>query len=1130
MAAELVETLRALQSNDNNLRSAAEKRFSDAKTNQPAPTVAALFQVLAEAQVDLPVREQAAVLLRQALGKLRDAGSTWEKLGAPAQAESKAMLLQRLEAEKDGKVRKKVADILQSLGNQLIDIEDGARPNNLPDWPELLPSLMKLVMDSSKEGGLRADALWTVKELLATIWPVMVANQTQTTEVLRSCLGDAHEGVQANAASMLCELVDNVEAKNERSCFAPLIPGICTALQRLADGSDTTLLNGVLQSMEGTANSIDFFKDAVASGLMPLLTTLAKSHKQDDTRRLALEVIASFIEGKPKAMSKVPGFIEQTVNICVQFLMELNDDVEEWAAEDDDEAEDEDMFTNGKEVIDRLSGAMAKAEKFPQVMEVLKPAIATLFQGTNWKQSVAGMALISQIAEYVDDDVTITQMIAAIHAQLGASHVRVRHAAWSALAQFSQDHDETMTSEELTNQLLPCFLKGLDDPNQRVLSRCMEAFQLYGQAVERELLEPFVPPMMEKLGQKLQCKEVAIQKKAVTYIAVLAGQMEDGFAPYYGALMPIFKQLISTMVHRTEERMLLGKTFECVSLLAKAVGPAGFRADAEVIMQAMIQAAQAPNLPSNDPVKEYMMQASQRICFTMKGDFLPFVPHILPGILEKFTLAPKELTTETRQGIDDDDEVNLTLMKGEDGKMKVMVMSTSEMEDLQNAIECVNTFVEELGKMYAPFVAQTAQALLPVFDFSMGEEIRDLAFETWGELCSAARDSGQGQVLTQLVHEFLNRILPALEATAPGPVDAEALKTRADGVTACLKKAGNGVLSADQVKHIGQVAMAAISASFVRREEEKKTQAKAGAEAADEEEPQGEDDDDELDLRVACCEIQGALMQGHPEEFMAQLLSQCMPLVQKLIQPSVAVEDRKLAVFVACDMLAHLGNRITGQWPHFMPQLMKDVMHENADIRQPACYGMSLAAKNPAFAEVAVDAAKTLAQVVSQSRSRAKKKSEKPAQAAADNAESALAEILMNHSAALGAGAPELWKVWVQGLPCQMDEEEGKKNHEILLQMVQQEKVEVVGQAGANLAQVLAIFVEVYKTDMANDTTSTGIGELVLKVPQANLEQLAGQMKEKQRKKLMRIHREALEKQQQPAGGQSAAFSPPPRT
>merc|ERR1719471_2679815 len=101
----------------------------------------------------------------------------------------------------------------------------------------------------------------------------------------------------------------------------------------------------------------------------------------------------------------------------------------------------------------------------------------------------------------------------------------------------------------------------------------------------------------------------------------------------------------------------------------------------------MIDSTQIPNLPSNDPVREYMLEASQRICVTMKADFLPFVPHILPAILEKFTLAPKELNSENVAAIDDDADVNLALVPSSNGKMKMRVMRTSEMEDLQNAID-----------------------------------------------------------------------------------------------------------------------------------------------------------------------------------------------------------------------------------------------------------------------------------------------------------------------------------------------------------------------------------------------------------------------------------------------------------
>jgi len=1105
--ADFVETLRALQNNDNAIRSAAEKRFSDARAQQPAPTVAALFQVLAEQQVEEPVREQAAVLLRQCLGQLREEGSTWSKLGEAAQTECRAKLLQLLVVEPLAKVRRKVADIVQSLGNQLIDIDDSTRPQNIQAWPELMPALMQVVLDGTKDAGLRADALWAVKELLASIWPVMLGNSAQTLQVLQTCLADASPVVQGNAASMLCELIDSLETRADRAVFTPLIPGLCTALERVAGGGDAKLTNSLLQSMEGTANSVDFLKDSMAGQLMPLLRTIAKSHAEEDTRRLALEVLISFGEGKPKAMSKVAGYIELTLDISVGFLMELNEDLQAWAEEEDDEAEDEDNFTNGKEVVDRLCRCMHKVDMFPQVLATLRPVLASFIQSSDWKQLVAGITVISQIAEYVDDEPTVGQMAAGVQAQLRASNVRVRHAAWGALAQLAEDHEEFVAGEVLSQQLLPEFLQGIDDPCRRVAARCMEAFQLYGQAVERELLEPFVQPMMEKLGQKLQTSQLSVQRQSITFIAVLAGQMEDGFAPYYGPLMPVLKQLVQAVLHNPEERTLLGKAFECVSLLAKAVGPAGFRADAEGIMQAMTQAAQVPNLPSNDPVKEYMMQASQRICWTMKADFLPFVPHILPGVLEKFTLAPKELNAETRDGVDNDEEVNVTLVQGQDGKVKLMVMSTSEIEDLQNALECVHTFVEELGKLYAPFVAQTAQALLPVFEFSMAEQIRDLAFETWGELCRAARDGGQPEVLTQLVHEFLNRILPKLEAD--GSEDAEALKTRADGVKTCLNKAGPGILSAQQVRHIGQIAMNALAASFKRVEAEKSA-AKPNA-PDEEEEADGEDEEEEPALQIACCEVMGALMQHHPDIFVAEGLPLCLPLVQQLIQPSVPEVNRKLAVFLACDMLEHLETRVTGQWPQFMPQVLQDVLHRSPELRQPACYAVSLAAKNPAFAQFAAETAATLVKVITESRGRAKKKSEKPAQAAADNALSALAEVLVHHQQSVAASEAQMWAVWLQGLPCQEDDEEGKRNHGRLLQMVVAERREVVGDAGANLPQVLSIIVDVYKTDMASEETSKGIGQLVVKLGEERLKQFAGQLKEKQQKKLMRIHREALQ-------------------
>jgi len=146
---------------------------------------------------------------------------------------------------------------------------------------------------------------------------------------------------------------------------------------------------------------------------------------------------------------------------------------------------------------------------------------------------------------------------------------------------------------------------------------------------------------------------------------------------------------------------------------------------------------------------------------------------------------------------------------------------------------------------------------------------------------------------------------------------------------------------------------------------------------------------------------------------------------------------------------------------------------------------------------------------VTQSRSRAKKKSEKPAQAAADNALSGLIAILQAHKDAMGNAQEELWNVWLQGLPCQEDEEEGVKNHKLLLKFVMEERIEVLKQAASNFPKVLALLVDQYKTNMVDDETNAGIRQLVLNLGQAKLEQFATGLSDKQKKKLLRVHREA---------------------
>merc|ERR1712190_605564 len=102
------------------------------------------------------------------------------------------------------------------------------------------------------------------------------------------------------------------------------------------------------------------------------------------------------------------------------------------------------------------------------VLSVMQPAIVQLFQQGEWKSIVTGLSLLAQIAEYVDEEATVAQMLQAVMGQLRSEHPRVRYCAWIAIMQFSIDRKEVVANDSNIGPILDAISVGLDAPCQRV--------------------------------------------------------------------------------------------------------------------------------------------------------------------------------------------------------------------------------------------------------------------------------------------------------------------------------------------------------------------------------------------------------------------------------------------------------------------------------------------------------------------------------------------------------------------------------------------------------------------------------------------------------------------------------------
>merc|ERR1712190_226210 len=109
------------------------------------------------------------------------------------------------------------------------------------------------------------------------------------------------------------------------------------------------------------------------------------------------------------------------------------------------------------------------------------------------------------------------------------------------------------------------------------------------------------------------------------------------------------------VMHSTgeKENRLRGKAFECMSLLGIAVGKERFLPDAR---EAIAEMMKTP-LEADDVQREYIKEASERICQCLKKDFAPFLPNLLPGILKSLQLSDLAEACPTKPGgqaVDDD--------------------------------------------------------------------------------------------------------------------------------------------------------------------------------------------------------------------------------------------------------------------------------------------------------------------------------------------------------------------------------------------------------------------------------------------------------------------------------------------
>lgn len=1038
---EFANLLNLLNSTDNVARNNAESVLDqmDAKIK-----LSFLLQAMATAQLSVEIRSLAAILARRQLRNHYE--KSFEEVSPTDKAQVKSQLLELMSRETIREIRLKMAEVVSALAEKQMDAQkDENTVGCQQEWPELCQFI---VMNSNSDSSALRECCLRILSNVPTVFcssavsgegdvPLTEADKASfqaVCQLLQRGFTDSDIGVKLGACKAFHSVTTNFDDEefmvHALKTLVPLfLQTVADSLK--ADAGDSTALTILVELCDDSA---DVMRPNLVHILELCYTILSNESLDESQRHLALESMISLSERLPAAMRKAGHrFIDPLCQTMLKMMTDLEDE-EDWAQADEPEEDDEmSNAVTGETSLDRFACALGGK----QVLDVIVRLVPQMLRSTNWRERHAGLMAISACGEGCHKNMqqVLGSIIDTVTPMLGDPHPRVRYAACNALGQMSTDFSPKLQKQHHA-KVLPALMRVLDDTaNPRVQSHAAAAMVNFCESCPKSILNNYLEQLVAKLEQVMTARfqdlvahgKKMVLEQVVTTVAALADAVEDSFTVHYDRFVPGLKYIIQNAI-QPELRLLRGKTIECLSLIALAVGKERFMPDSREIIELLLKAqTESQDFSADDPQMSYMISAWARICRLLGPDFQPFLPSVMGPLMKVAASEPEcSIYDEDDESIPDEGTGDWTTLKLSDNQN--FAINTSGIEDKATACNLLVCYAKEIKQGFLPYVEEVARLMIKLSKFYFSDEVRVASAEIFPHLLEIAAFNGEAYQ-RQLWSEIATTLLRVIDCEPEREVLGDFLLSMAN----CLKIMGRNALTLDQLNQLGLLIQTVFQTHFEKHEERI---SKRQDEDYDEEEETrllSEKDEDEYVLSKLS-DIMRSLFITHGAE-MLPFFQQLLPQITKLLEPNRPWSDFQWGLCFFVDLLEHLGGEQSEIYREHIQQLfLKGTTHPEPDVRQTSCYGVGVAAKLGGLAYVPMlrDMVPVLIHIVEDAIKNAPGGASilnvpEELATSVENAVSALGKIMEYRSDALvGAGlsVEALLPRWLSWLPIRYDEEE----------------------------------------------------------------------------------------------------------
>lgn len=1006
----LVQLLEGFLSVDNSVRKLAENVFNGSVAENPNAMVVLMLQLL---DVNSPAerRRQVAVCFRQFFKGEKTAFSTLSD-------ESVNLLKQRifeiLLVETDKVVCNGLSTVVREMGTELYECGK---------WPDLLSSILCLI---NNENNYKSQAVGL--EICATLEPFMskelAVHEKELIDLMMKKLMIEDDDIRINVAGLVRQFLFEDENLEKYKQFVPIFLHLLDSFK-----TNESLVRFIEQLGEASEHCPRWYRDHIYLVFDSMLPKIV-SCTDDTIKRGMAELLLRLVSGMPDLFKmKFPQHVEKLIEVFMTFLLdvkECHDDDEqanlsEWTEtevpNEESREEDNNLFA-GEDGLDQVARSLGGDFAIPIIFKY----VGEYLSRDEWFYKVGGLIAIRQTTEFLPNpEAELNEVMPMLISAINHPHPRVRYTGYRAICQVSLDH-EPYVQRTFHEQLMPSLVNGLHDKIIHVQVSATSALINFVEGLDEDELLPHLNLIMSYVECNIsspitnwQTRKVVEQ--CITTAAVVAAVMKQDFLPF----LPNTISHIKTILQTNSTENIKGRCLECVFMVAQILG---IHNVAEIDYFASILINLFNNPPTDEiedeTINDYIEQSLQRFIASLE-DATNIVPQVLPRIMNMINL---------KNSSDDGQEDYTFISVLEEGWSQIQ---TTKLNEIKSGLNLLTILATSMKQKFIPWVQDAAahvKLLLPIMSDSVGAA----ALECFAALISCLTEKvldNQGKAIAhQMLLDIIDSIFPKLDQEKK-PLDWNFdLDQSFSTLSKCCIAAGNDILEPSEILAISFKAFQHIDLSNQRSQ---KLHHNRSVDLADKPYHEAEVEV-ERNFREGLVNLVGSIIATHPRAYLQTVGDQTKVFLDNALAKSNENADKTLALLLACDIIEHCPDAFQFLGNQFYSTIILETTNNDAEIRQLACYALSLAFAHPGIDPVLVqEGAKRFVIIAKDSLAH-----NATNRSATDNAVSALITAVANYPLPLNSEITTIVDTIVTSLPITGDITEGVKVHTMLLDLLQQ--------------------------------------------------------------------------------------------